>query len=421
MDQHGARAVAPGSAHISGKLKVLHVVEATTAGVARHVFDLCRCMRQDGVDVAVACPLVRENAMRDTAFVARLRAERVPVIELPMRYGIRPLADLQACGRLVRLIRREKYDVVHTHSSKAGVLGRLSAWLCRVPVIVYTPNAFAFLGARHRLQAWLYCSIERWLGWRCTDMLICVSRSEMALAEQLRLASAECLALVENTVDVRGFTQALEPVSANGFRLAMGIDPTRPVVGFVGRLARQKGVEYLIGAARQVVAAAGWGTENAVFLLVGEGELESAVRRMVAETHLEDRVVLAGYRPDIPQVLAALDVVVLPSLYEGLPYTLMEAMAAGRAVLATDVGGNRDLVEHGKTGLLVPPRNVGALADAMIRLLLAPEERERLGQAALSSAQSRPTPEQMALQTIRLYTKILKRKRAGACAGPLCV
>jgi glycosyltransferase involved in cell wall biosynthesis len=396
-------------------LKVLHVVEATTAGVARHVLDLCRYMGRDGLDVAVACPLVRENAQYDTAFVSSARAEGVQVFEIPMRHGIRPLADLWECGRLVRLIGREEYDVVHTHSSKAGVLGRLAAWRCGVPVTVYTPNAFAFLGAPTRLQSWSYRAIERWLGWQFTDVLICVSQSEMTLAQQYRIAPTERLVLVENTVDAYRFAPTLGPAAARAaLTCTLGINPARFVVGYVGRLARQKGLEYLIRAARQVVTA----VKNIQFVLVGEGELERAVRQIVVKFHLEDRIMLAGYRPDIPQVLSALDVLVLPSLYEGLPYTLMEGMAAGCAVVATDVGGNRDLIQHGKTGLLIPPRDVNALADALIRLLLAPDEREWLGRAALAMARSRPAPEQTVRQTIRLYGETLEMKRSGPRTGP---
>jgi glycosyltransferase involved in cell wall biosynthesis len=118
---------------------------------------------------------------------------------------------------------------------------------------------------------------------------------------------------------------------------------------------------------------------------------------------------LTGFRTDIPQVLAALDVFVLPSLYEGMPYTLMEAMAAGRAVVATDVAGNRDLVRHEETGLLVPPGQADRLASAILRLVSAPDERARLGQAALAAAKVRTTPDQMAQQVMELYVSVLGR------------
>jgi glycosyltransferase involved in cell wall biosynthesis len=361
-------------------------------------------MQRAGLDVTVACPHIRENAKRDTAFVDRLTAAGVPVVEISMRYGIHLLADLRSYRCLVHLLRRGHYDVIHTHSSKAGVLGRIAGWRYGVPALVYTPNAFAFLGARNRLLRWLYRTVEQRLGHQATDALICVSRSEMELADELAIVPSERLVLIENTIDAAH----LAPFAAHvGAKSALGLDPDRLAVGYSGRLARQKGVEYLIQAMRQVVASG----ENAQLLLVGEGELDQPVRQMVADHHLEDHVVLAGYRVDIPEVLAALDVFVLPSLYEGLPYALMEAMAVGRAVIATDVGGNRDLLRDGVTGLLVPPCDPRALAGALLQLLRAPRDRERLGRAALAAASARPTPEQRARQVAELYKKVLERKR----------
>jgi glycosyltransferase involved in cell wall biosynthesis len=384
-------------------MKVLHVVEATTAGVGRHVCDLAVQMRRAGLDVAVACPRVRETARRDTDFVGRLAAAGVPVVILSLRHGLHLLADVRDCARLARLIQGGGYDVVHTHSSKAGALGRLSAYGCRVPAVVYTPNAFAFLGARNRWQRWLYLSVERWLGHRCSDVVICVSPSEMMLARRESIAPPQRLVLTENAIDASHFAPTIDPAVA---KADLGLDPHRLTVGYVGRLDRQKGIGFLIEAAQQVVRS----EDTIQFVLVGEGELEGAMRRKVAACDLNGHVTLTGYRSDVPRLLAALDVFALPSLYEGLPYVLMEAMAAGRAVVATDVGGNRDLVRHGETGILVPPSDVQALAEALLGLLASPHERERLGQAARVAARSRPTPEQMAHQTIQVYVRVLEGK-----------
>ncbi len=371
-------------------------------------------MKRAGLDVAVACPRVRENARRDTAFVDRLEAAGLPVVIVPMRRGIHPLSDLRDHVRLSQLMRRSRYDVVHTHSSKAGVLGRLGAWRSGVPVVVYTPNAFAFLGAPNRWLRWLYYSSERWLGRQTTDALICVSQSERMLAKKQAIAPADRLVLIENAIEATPFAPDTDPVRA---KHALGLDADRLLVGYVGRLVRQKGIEYLIEAARRVVAE----VPGAQFLLVGEGELDRALHQEVYKYCLTDRVLLTGYRTDIPQLLAAMDIFVLPSLYEGLPYTLMEAMAAGRAVIAADVGGNRDLVQDGETGVLVPPKDAAALAAAVIRLLTAPAERDRLGGAALAAARARPTPEEMTRRVIELYLRLLERKRQrmGDSTGPM--
>lgn len=389
----------------SWQLRVLHVVEATTAGVGRHVLDLAVTMHRAGIDVTVACPQVRQDARQDVSFVDRLQGAGVSVAPVPMQRSIQPLADLRAYRRLARLIGRGDYDVVHTHSSKAGVLGRLAAWRASVPAIVYTPNAFAFLGARNRLLFWVYRATERWLGQHLTQAVVCVSASEVMLAQRERIAPPERLVLIENTIDASVFAQAQDNRAA---KAALGLDADRPVAGFVGRLAAQKGIECFVEAARLATES----QANAQFVLVGEGELEGAVRQMITKHHLAGHVHLAGYRPNIPQVMAALDVFVLPSLYEGLSYTLMEAMAAARAVVATDVMGNRDLIQDGDTGLLVPPGDARALAEAVVRLLSRPDERGRLGHRALAVALARPAPEQMTHQVLGLYKNLLDSRDA---------
>ena len=170
-------------------LRVLQVVEATTAGVGRHVLELSVGLQQAGHAVTVACPAVREGAQRDTGFVDRLRAAGVPIALVPMRRSLRPLADWRAYRALARLIglQSKRYDVIHCHSSKAGALGRLAArraaGLSR-PAVVYTPHAFAFLGAGRLPQRWFYRAVERWLGRTATDLLICDGPSELALARQ---------------------------------------------------------------------------------------------------------------------------------------------------------------------------------------------------------------------------------------------
>ncbi len=397
-------------------LRVLQVVEAITAGVGQHVLDLSLRLQRAGLHVLVACPGVRDGAWKDTAFVDRLGAAGIPATVVPMRRRIHPLADLRAASRLAKLIQRERVDVIHGHSSKAGALARLAALRVRSserPPVVYTPNAFAFLGARRPATRWLYLAVERWLGRRATDAVICVSKSEMTLAQRHAIVPPERLALIENTVDLSRFGLDRSPAAKSN----LGLDSTRPVIGAIGRLAPQKGPAYLLRAARLLID----GGLDAQFLLVGEGELEGELLQMVTDLGLDDHVSLPGFSNDIPQVLAALDVFVLPSLYEGLPYTLMEAMAAGCAVVATNVMGNRDLIEDGETGLLVPPADANALARALASLMAPPggdEMRKRLAQRAQCAARARPTPEQTTRQTIELYLRLVEGQPASLAADP---
>lgn len=384
-------------------LHVLHVVEATTAGVGRHVLDLCVHMRRAGLEVTVACPSRREGARRDVGFVDRVQATGAAVVVLPLRRSISPYADVRAFQELMWRIGRGDLEVVHTHSSKAGVLGRLAARRAGCPAVVYTPNAFAFLGARRPWTRWFYEGVERWLGRCATDALICVGRSELELAQAHSIGPSERLVLIENTVDAALAAPAIDPGTA---RRRLGLETGRPVVGFIGRLTRQKGPQTLVRAAGLVRQSGG----GAQYLLVGEGELERALRLRAAEHGLADRIRFAGYQSDIGPALAAMDIFVLPSLYEGLPYSLMEAMAAGRAIVATRVGGNCDLIQEGQTGLLFPPGDAAALAKTLIRLLAEADERRRLGDMAAAAARARPTPKQMTEQVIAVYERLLGDK-----------
>ncbi len=392
-------------------LRVLQVVEATTGGVGRHVTDLTTHLQRHGVEVTVACPLVRDRARRDTAFVERLQAAGVPVAIMPFRSGIRPLADLQGFLRLVALLRKEEFHIVHCHSSKAGVLGRLAARRCGIPATVYTPHAFAFLGATHRWERRFYLTVERQLGHRLTDALICVGESERELTTRHAIAPPERLVVVENAVEAQRFAPTLPPAQA---KTALGLDPTRLTVGYVGRLVPQKGIDLLLQAAQKVLLQ----RDDTQFVLVGEGELEEMARRRIAREGWHDRVILTGYRTDVPRVLAAFDLFVLPSRYEGLPYTLLEAMAAGRAIIAADIAGNRDLIQPGQTGLLIPPDDAPALAGAILGLLADPARRKRLGKAALTAARARPTPEEMARQVLGLYRRLLAARQESDPGAP---
>jgi glycosyltransferase involved in cell wall biosynthesis len=387
------------------RLKVLQVAEATTAGVGRHLLDLSAAILAAGHDLRVACPAVREGAQHDVSLVERLREAGIPVHIVPMRRGIHPLADLRSAISLLNLIRALEPDLVHAHSSKAGALGRLVSRAARGggarPITVYTPNAFAFSGARSWGARQLFRGIERWLGWHATDALICVSRSELDQARSHAITAQARMVLIENAIDVGRFAVVGDPAKA---KVALGLDSRRPVVGFIGRLSRQKGVNHFVEAAIIVLEAA----VDAQFLLVGEGEMWPELQKRVRKSRVEDSVLMIGHRTDIETVMAALDIFVLPSLYEGLPYTLMEAMAAGRPVIATRVRGNRDLIVDGENGLLVPPGDPAALAESVIHLLSAPQERKRLADGAQAAARMRPGPQEMAARVIDLYQGLLE-------------
>ena len=360
--------------------KVLQVLEATEGGTRRHLVDLVTHLDPARFAVSVACATRRDPAFLDD--VRSFKARGIAVHVLPMRRAVSPLWDLVALIRLLRLMRRGRYDVVHTHSSKAGFLGRLAAKLAGVPRVVHTPHVFPFDMDVNRLARSCYFQAERFAA-RLTDCLVCVFPSQRRTAETLLEASK--IVVVENEID--GPTQTTPSRAGNS------------VVGMVGRLTLQKGPAYFIEAARLVAARA----PQTRFILIGEGPLRAALERQNAAAGLGRQFLMAGAREEAADLLSPLDIVVLPSLWEGLPYVLLDALAAGKAVVATCVGGIPDVVADGVNGLLVPSRDAPALAEAVLKLLENAPLRATMEEQARKTAATRPGLGRMVKKVSAVY------------------
>jgi glycosyltransferase involved in cell wall biosynthesis len=284
----------------------------------------------------------------------------VPFVELEhMRRDLDPVHDALAVVELARLCRRLRPDIVHLHSSKAGAVGRAAAALTRVPVRVFTVHGWAF-AAYGRVAGRLYLGIERLLR-GFTTCVICVSGSARDLGVGKRACLSKQTVVIHNAVDVSSF-----PASRR--------DGDNPQIVSVGRLAFPKDFSTLVAALASMET--GW---RAAF--VGEGPLRTEIAGELKRRGLGQRVALLGSRDDVVDLLARADVFVLSSRSEGFPVSILEAMAAGLPVVATDVGGVSEAVLHRETGLLVPPNDPGALAAALDRLVRDPQLRLRLGTA----------------------------------------
>lgn len=267
---------------------------------------------------------------------------------------IRPLADLRALWDLYRLMRRG-YDVVHTHTSKAGVLGRVAARLARVPLLVHTPHGHVYHGYGGKLRSRLFVWVERVLG-RWTDVLVALTESERRehLAEKVGRAEQWCV--IPSGVEIERYRK---PTALR--RSDLGVPDRSFVVGCVARLVPVKGIEDAITATAQLVDR----TPPVHLVLVGDGPQRAACQKLAGQLGLQERVHFLGLRRDVPDLLPLFDLLVLPSRNEGMGRVLVEAQAAGVPVVATRVGGVPDLVSEGETGRLVPPGDPAALAAAI--------------------------------------------------------
>jgi glycosyltransferase involved in cell wall biosynthesis len=297
---------------------------------------------------------------------------------------ISPVDDLLVLLGLVRLIRRERFTVVHTHSSKAGFLGRLAAWLCRTPVVVHTIHGFSFHDFMSRRRRWAYITLER-LVRPATDHFIAVAPQVAREAVELRLAPPDAISVIPSAVELDKIPNDDDP----SFRHELEIPLDVPIVGTVGRLDLQKAPLDFVRMAALVADS----HPRARFVMVGEGALLHDAQAEAQRRGVE--VTFTGRRDDAATIAASFDVYVLSSLFEGLGRALTEALASGRPVAVTAVNGVVDIVEPGATGLLSAPGDPAALAANVVWLLDHPEAARRMGELGRSRVRALFKPDFM--------------------------
>src|SRR2546427_146579 len=349
-------------------------------------------------------PLTAEEAAPMKIDLERLSQAGVRVSEVPtLVREVRPILDAWATLALWRLLRRERPALVHTHTSKAGVVGRLAAWLARVPVVIHTPHGHIFYGYYGAVASATIRLLERLLA-TITDRIVTLTDRGAQEHVQYKIAGLEKFVTIHSGIDLVSFRSLQVDPAVK--RKELGLPPEGPIVGTAGRLVPIKGQEWLLKAAPQVLAQ----FPQACFVIIGDGPLLGELRQLTSKLGIGLRVVFFGAREDVPECLAALDLFALPSLNEGMGRGLLEAMAVGCPVVATRVGGIPDSVEDGTTGLLVPPRDERALAEAILTLLRDWSRRAAYGEAARRHVDGRFDVETMVRSVERLYDEVWREK-----------
>lgn len=376
-----------------GRIRVLQVLEATTGGTRRHVYYLLKYLDRARFDVT----LVYSNE-RDPHFVddlALFSTWGVHLIEIPMRREISPWHDAVAFIRILTVMLRGRYDVVHAHSSKAGFLARVAARIAGVRAIIYTPHGFAFQYRPRSFAAVCYRWLER-LAALFHHRLMCVSEGERALALRHSITPASKICMIPNAIPADAIATFRSPESV---RQSLGLPPGALVVGMVAHFRPQKGYNHFIDAIPAILADC----PETRFLVIGGGPLLESARDRIRGLGVEESVILAGYQRHPPDFLQIMDLFVLSSLWEGMPYALLEAMAMGLPVVATDTAGNNELVEHGRNGLLVAPESASAIAASVVRILRDPTLRRAMGEAGRAMASARLDMSEWIERIERLY------------------
>jgi glycosyltransferase involved in cell wall biosynthesis len=350
-------------------VKILHIItRLDMGGSAQNTLHTCTELSDKYEKVLVHGPSF-ESGMTDIEKkiveegIARARARGVKVILLSsLVRSIRPSKDLKALLALILLIAKEKPDIVHTHSSKGGILGRLAAKLCGVPHIIHTPHGHVFYGHFGRLASRIFLWVERIFS-KFTDRLVALTHGEKNDYIEMSVFAPDKLLTIHSGVDIQQFLNA----NGNGLekRRSLGLEQHEAVIGFVGWLLPIKGPDYLLKAMDYI-----WPQKpETTLVMVGKGDLDVDLRGEALRKNINGKVKFLGWRQDIHELMPIFDMLVLPSLNEGMGRVLVEAMAAGKPVVASRVGGIPDLIEDGRTGYLVPPADEKALADAILKLL----------------------------------------------------
>ena len=324
--------------------------------------------------------------------------------------SVRLVGDLAALVKLTTLLRRLRPTVVHTHSSKAGILGRWAAWMAGVPVIVHTIHGYGITPAQPWWLQRLLIMIERFTGW-ITTQWIAVSQADIRKGHSWGLFH-DNVVLVRPGIDPQPFQRAVDRGERERIRREFGAQPTTRLVGSVACLKPQKAPEDFIAVAQRVIAA----LPDVRFVLVGDGELRARVEALIARYGLRDRVHLAGWRRDVPAIMRALDTFLLTSHWEGLPRVLLEARAVGVPVVATNVGGADEVVVDQAVGELCQAGDIQALADAVIRRL---SEKTEVSSGCPASPTRLPHEfyiDETVRQYEQIYEQLLTKHRTGIVA-----
>lgn len=356
-------------------IRVVEILEAADGGTRTHLLHILNGLDHRRFGLSCILSAERYPGIRDDA--ERLRARGIDVYEIPMVREVSPLRDSKAFFQIRRLLRQLRPDIVHTHASKAGALGRPAAWSAGVRHILHTPHVFYFEGRKGAGRRF-YRMVERFL-MRFTDKLILLAQGQKDLAQ--RELRTERLTVIANGVDLERFKPCEDKPAA---KRALGLPEECFVIGAITRFRPQKGNDAILHALAKVMR----NEPAARAVIAGIGPQRVEAIRLARELGVYDHCLWIE-RTDRPEELySAMDAFLLASRYEGMPYTLLEAMASGVPVVATCISGCREVIEDGISGLLCEPDQPAALAENLLRLMRGEELRERLGSAARKRAEA---------------------------------
>ena len=388
--------------HVKG-VKVVHVT-TVAASLEGLLLNQMKSIQSKGYEVVGISSPGEEVSLLETAGIRH--------VAIPMSRKVTPLLDLVSLVRLYLVMRQEAVTIVHTHTPKAGLLGQIAARLAGVPIVINTVHGFYIHHLMHPILRRFYITLEK-IAAGCSDVILSQNHEDAEMASSVGICPPEKIKHLGNGIDLSIFNRdQVEIGDIRRKRQELGIPDDTKIVGFVGRLAgKRKGFIDFLKACQRVAKHC----PDVRFLIIGEADVgkADAVGPSAAQDHgVSDKSLFLGERPntELPSLYAIMDLVVLPSLFEGMPRVVIEAAAMGIPAVVTNVKGNREVVEHGRNGYLVPYGDVQALADAILEILMDPEKAKCMGEEGYRMAREQFDERVVFAKVINEYSRLLVGK-----------
>ncbi len=382
---------------MSRKVRVAHLITNLVVGGAQDYM----LMIVKGLDQSVFEPVIAARCEGEWAETIK----SLPGIEVydisNLRREVAPLRDIASVCEIRRFCRKQKIDILHTHSSKPGVVGRLGGYFAGIPT-VHTIHGFSFHDFMPKWKKYLFVFIERWMS-RFTTFLLLYSHGNKLTAERLGISAKNAILTFYYGVDYSPF---VVKKNRSQCRQSLSISPTDYVIGFTGRFSEQKGLHVLVEAFANIHKD----FPGTKLLLVGDGHLRKQLEAQAENLGVRNSMVITGFRSDIPTMLAVMDLFVMTSLWEGLSRSLAEAMYAKLPVVATDVGGTSDAIRNNDTGWLIPPNDVSATESSIRYAIEHPDIARQYGESGYRWARATFDLSTMHKKIADLYLSLVARK-----------
>lgn len=371
------------------RIKILYGLEAASGGALKHLIYLTTHLDKNIFDITVILsPRLRDAELE----IDKLKAIGIKIIEISMCREVSLVKDCISLCKIIRFLHVHTFDIVHSHSSKAGVYFRVAAWINKVPLIVYTPHCFYFQ-SKSGMSKTIFELLERFLGF-ITDRII-VSENEKNECVNSKIVPFTKLLNINNAINFNDYTEHDKVVAL----ATLGLQEDAIVIGAIGRLVKQKNFLTLINAANELVKS----TSNLYFVIAGSGELYDSLQSKINDYGLEEKVLLIGHQTEISKIYSAIDIFVSTSLWEGLPYVMLEAMWYRKPIITTDLKYGENFTE---TECLVQPGDTFSLCKKLDILIKDKGLCESIGRRNRITAQSKFSFKEF----IRLHEELYLKK-----------